>query len=129
MKKDRFVGHVACKHCGSSDGVGMYSNGIGKCFVCDKITFDKERENTMQESYQPKQTENLESIDAYDTRGVQERGITKQVAAHYGMRVAYNQDGTIEAHYYPYTRKGKTVAYKVRQLPKDFRVKGDFSEA
>lgn len=128
MKKDRFVGHVACKHCGSSDGVGMYSNGIGKCFVCDKITFDKERENTMQESYQPKQTESLQSIDAYDTRGVQERGITKQVAAHYGMRVAYNQDGTIEAHYYPYTKKGKTVAYKVRQLPKDFRVKGDFSE-
>lgn len=128
MKKDKFVKHMPCKHCGSSDGVGMYSNGVGKCFVCGEITYENERENTMQQSYQPKQSESLESIEAYDTRGVQERGITKQVAAHYGMRVAYNQDGTIEAHYYPYTKRNKIVAYKIRQLPKDFRVKGDFSD-
>jgi len=124
MSKDRFVGHVACKHCGSSDGVGMYSNGVGKCFVCDKITFEKEREYTMQESHTPKK-EDIRTIDSYDTRGVQERGITKQVSAHYNMRVSYNADGTIESHYYPYTKKGKTSAYKVRNLPKDFRAKGD----
>lgn len=125
MKKDRFVGHVACKHCGSSDGVGMYSNGIGKCFVCDKITFDKEREYTMQESHTSNKVEDISTIDSYDTRGVQERGITKQVAAHFNMRVSYNADGTIESHYYPYTKKGKTSAYKIRNLPKDFRAKGD----
>jgi twinkle protein len=125
MSKDRFVGHVACKHCGSSDGVGMYSNGIGKCFVCDKITFDKEREYTMQESYTSNKVEDIDTINSYDTRGVQERGITKQVAAHFNMRVSYKADGTIESHYYPYTKKGKTSAYKIRNLPKDFRAKGD----
>tara|TARA_R110002074_G_scaffold196078_1_gene362768 strand:+ start:6432 stop:8048 length:1617 start_codon:yes stop_codon:yes gene_type:complete len=126
--KDKFREHLPCKHCGSSDGVGMYTNGIGKCWVCNKVTFENERETKMQESHEPKQAENVDAIAAYDTRGVLERGITKQVTAHYGMRVAYNQDGTIATHYYPYTKKGKVVAYKVRNLPKDFRVKGDFTD-
>ena len=126
--KDKFREHMPCKHCGSSDGVGMYTNGIGKCFVCNKTTFENKRETTMQESHAPKQTENVDAIAAYDTRGVLERGITKQVTSHYGMRVAYNQDGTIATHYYPYTKKGKIVAYKVRNLPKAFRVKGDYTD-
>ena len=49
--KDRFVKHMPCKHCGSSDAVGMYSNGIGTCFHCKKTTFENEREYTMQESH------------------------------------------------------------------------------
>ena len=127
MAKARFVKHMACKHCGSSDGVGMYSDGIGKCFVCGKVTVEKDREIEMPEVNEFTY-ETLESIESYDTRGVQERGITKQVAAHYGMRVSYKADGTIESHYYPYTNRGKVVAYKIRNLPKDFRVKGNFSD-
>ena len=128
MTKDRFVKHMPCKHCGSSDGVGMYSNGIGKCFVCGKVTVEKDRETDMPEPKTPVAAETLETIESYDTRGVQERGITKQVAMHYGMKVSYNMDGTIEAHYYPYTSKGKTTSFKIRELPKSFKVKGDFSD-
>jgi len=128
MSKDRFVKHIACKHCGSSDGVGMYSNGVGKCYVCNKTTFDKEREVDMQQPETYVAHESMETIESYDTRGVQERGITKQVAKHFGMKVSYNQDGTIEAHYYPYTKKGEVVAYKIRELPKSFKVKGDFND-
>lgn len=126
MSKDRFVKHMPCKHCGSSDAVGMYSNGIGTCFKCKKTTFDKERETEMQEVRTPYKAESITTINSYDTRGVQERGITKQVAMHFGMKVSYNMDGTIENHYYPYTKKGEIVGYKVRTLPKSFRSKGDF---
>ena len=111
MSKDRFVKHMPCKHCGSSDAVGMYSNGIGTCFKCKKTTFDKERETEMQEVRTPYKAESITTINSYDTRGVQERGITKQVAMHFGMKVSYNMDGTIENHYYPYTKKGEIVGY------------------
>lgn len=130
-QKGRFSHHMACKHCGSSDGVGMYTDGIGTCWVCKKNTYENERETKMQEPtvYKDKSmsVNEVSEIESYDTRGVAERGITKAVADHYGMKVAYNGDGTIATHYYPYTKKGKVVAYKVRNLPKDFRVKGDFT--
>ena len=71
MTKDRFVKHMPCKHCGSSDGVGMYSNGIGKCFVCGKVTVEKDRETDMPEPKTPVAAETLETIESYDTRGVQ----------------------------------------------------------
>ena len=30
----RFVGHLPCDHCGSSDGNALYSDGHTYCFVC-----------------------------------------------------------------------------------------------
>ncbi len=68
----------------------------------------------------------LQEIENYDTRGFQERGITKTVAAHYGVKVSYAEDGTISSHFYPYTKDGVTVAYKERQLPKKFVIHGEF---
>jgi twinkle protein len=68
----------------------------------------------------------LTDIQEYDTRGFQERGITKVVASHYGVKVSYAEDGTISSHFYPYTKKGSIVAYKERKLPKQFVIHGDF---
>jgi twinkle protein len=70
----------------------------------------------------------LEDIETYDTRGFQERDIKKLVAAHYGVKVSYAQDGTISSHFYPYTRGGAIVAYKERKLPKTFSIHGDFKD-
>ncbi len=68
----------------------------------------------------------LQEIENYDTRGFQERGITKTVAAYYGVKVSYAEDGTISSHFYPYTKDNTTVAYKERQLPKKFVIHGEF---
>lgn len=56
----------------------------------------------------------------YTTRGFKERNIFKQVADHYGVKVSYDIDGDIDAHYYPYYSDNTLVGYKVRKLPKDF---------
>ena len=69
---------------------------------------------------------NLDEIKEYDVRGFRERGITKTVSDHYGVRVSYSEDGSIHSHFYPYTKDGVVVAYKQRELPKSFRVLGDF---
>jgi twinkle protein len=69
----------------------------------------------------------LDEIKSYDTRGFKERGITKVVAEHYGVKVSYSEDGTIHSHFYPYTKDGVVVAYKQRELPKKFQIIGDFN--
>jgi len=68
----------------------------------------------------------LSEISNYDTRGFQERGITKVVSAHYGVKVSYAEDGTMASHFYPYTKDNVVVAYKERKLPKSFVIHGDF---
>ena len=63
-------------------------------------------------------------ISSYDVRGFEERLITRAVSEHFGVRVGYDSSRNISEHYYPYTSKGQTVGYKVRSLPKAFRVFG-----
>jgi twinkle protein len=49
------------------------------------------------------------------------RGIDQDVAEHFGIHTAYSTaTGEPEAHYYPFTVAGKTLAYKKRTLPKSF---------
>lgn len=116
--------HTNCPKCDSSDAFS-YKDGdeFGYCFSCCKSspinpTYIKEEYNYDMHS--------LTDIQDYDTRGFQERGITKVVAAHYGVKVSYAEDGTISSHFYPYTKKGSIVAYKERKLPKQFVIHGDF---
>jgi twinkle protein len=67
----------------------------------------------------------LEDIADLDTRGFQERNIRKNISAHYGVKVQYGEDGEITSHFYPYTKAGKIVGYKQRELPKKFYIHGD----
>jgi twinkle protein len=121
--------HVGCPKCGSSDALSFKEGDeFGFCFSCNKSSkLDGEPvEPTSMKQHTTKLT--LEEIQNYDTRGFKERDIHKVVAEHYGVKVSYSEDGTIDAHFYPYTRKGQTVAYKERKLPKTFSIHGDFKD-
>ena len=118
--------HTNCPKCDSSDAFS-YKDGddFGYCFSCCKSspinpTYIKE-----DYSYD---MHTIPEIQDYDTRGFQERGITKVVASHFGVKVSYAEDGTIASHFYPYTKKGSIVAYKERKLPKQFVIHGDFKD-
>jgi twinkle protein len=69
--------------------------------------------------------ETLDLIKTYPIKGFADRKISKEVAEFFQVRVTYDSDGDVDAHYYPY-EGGK--AYKIRSLPKDFRWYGS-SEA
>lgn len=62
--------------------------------------------------------ETVEEVSLYPIRAIPERAITKETCEHFGVRVALSEkDGqTIEAIYYPYTKKGKVVGYKKKDL-------------
>jgi len=121
--------HAGCPKCSSSDAFS-YKEGDehGFCFSCQKSSpIDPNFTPTVyhKENYS---MHTLEEIKNYDTRGFQERAITKVVSSHYGVKVSYNEDGTISNHFYPYTKDGVVVAYKGRVLPKTFLIHGNFDD-
>jgi len=124
--------HIGCPKCGSSDALS-YKDGDewGKCFSCGKSSPLTEEQPEKKQSMKAKDTTpkiDVEEIGEYDTRGFKERGITKDVAAHYGVKVSYDTDGTIASHFYPYTVNNAVVAYKERKLPKTFTIHGNFKD-
>ena len=118
--------HAACPKCSSSDAFSYKDDDeFGFCFSCQKSSKINSEEKPMAKMIHRTEL-TLDEIKSYDIRGFKERGITKPVAEHYGVRVAYAEDGTIESHFYPYTKDNVVCAYKERKLPKDFIIHGDF---
>jgi twinkle protein len=107
--------------CGSSDARQIYENGTSFCFSCAR-SFDKQanevistmKSNPSPQVYQKMLT--IEEIKILPKRGFKERLIKAEVAEHFGVSVSYNEDGVIDAHYYPYGEG----SYKRRKLPKEF---------
>lgn len=62
--------------------------------------------------------ESLQDVLSYPIKAIEERGITKATAEHFGIRTALDpSDGkTPIAHYFPYTLNGEIVGYKKRDL-------------
>lgn len=115
-----------CDNCGGSDPKQIYEDGSAFCFSCRK-SFPKPREGVDSLEFEPvtvnsswSESKLQEVKNEYTTRGFKERNIFKQVADHYGVKVSYDIDGDIDAHYYPYYSDNTLVGYKVRKLPKDF---------
>jgi len=110
-----------CEKCGSSDAKQIYEDGSAFCFSC-KRNFFAPKEGYVQEITTIKDwSSRLEEVkNDYPSRGFKERNIYKQVSEHYGVKVSYDLDGNLDAHYYPYFSKDTLVGYKIRRLPKDF---------
>jgi twinkle protein len=121
--------HAPCPKCGSSDAFSYKDNDEwGYCFSCNKNSpINGDVVPTTYTEYNDMHT--LDNIATYDTRGFQERAIKKTISEHFGVKVSYGTDGSIESHFYPYTRDNIICAYKERQLPKKFVIHGDFKGA
>ena len=128
--------HGACSNCGSKDNKATYKHNDGSysayCFGCGDYKLensDSQFNNNNNKEY--KQMDNLETVSDvkdFPVRGFKERGITKEVANKYGVKIGYDEtDGqTIKYHYYPTTRNGKTVGYSRREVSnKKFIAIGD----
>ena len=121
--------HHACSKCTSTDAAVTYQDGMTHCFSCNSSYGSTTKTNQIEEKedemHQPTQ---VPDIAGYDTRGFEERLITKTVSEHFGVRVGYDDARNISEHYYPYTTKGRVVGYKVRSVPKAFRVLGSLGD-
>ena len=128
-QKGRFLHHMSCVKCGSSDAYGAYDDGWGKCFSCgESYKWETEEETPMPQTIFKKEAMagpslTVEEIDQYATRGFRERNIAKQITEFFGVRAGVDINGDITEHYYPYG-VDRTVGYKIRKLPKEFRSTG-----
>lgn len=120
--------HLPCDKCGSSDAKSVRADGSAYCFSC--CTNFKSTETNYIEDIQEMtyQQETIEDVATYRSYPLSSRGISKEVVDHFNVKMAVDIDGRPEAHYYPFTKKGMTVAYKVRKLPKAFSTMGDFKD-
>jgi len=118
---------TGCPKCDSHDAFS-YKEGDtwGYCFSCTRSSPIDPNAVISYVSKQDYTMHTLEEIESYVSRGFKERGITKVVAAHYGVKVSYDEDGEIISHFYPYTVANEVVAYKERKMPKTFVIHGDF---
>ena len=130
MNEQRYTkGPCPFPGCGSSDAFTTYSDsGVGHCFSCGK---SKKVETNMRTDYEHatfSELTNFSTIGGYNSYPVTSRGISKEVIDHFNIKMSVTDTGMPEAHFYPYTKNGITVAYKERTLPKDFKTHGDFKD-
>ena len=115
-----------CEACGSSDGNHVYEDHT-HCYVCEKQVWFKDSDSTekdVEEMFE--EIESIEGISSYKSFGIGSRSISTQTVEHLQVKMSLTPEGKPFAHYYPYTRKGRIVAYKQRTLPKSFSTVGDF---
>ena len=118
-----------CPDCGSSDAMHNYEDHT-HCYSCGKQNwFNNERSEMKDVSYTDTTMATVSSVAGYRSYPISSRGISQQVVDHYSVKMSVDSTGTKAlAHYYPYTKDGKIVAYKERTLPKEFKTLGDFKD-
>lgn len=129
--------------CGTKKGLQVFAgedgNVNGYCFSCGTYvahpyggpvsadTLPKKEEKTEEEI-----AEQLYEVASYPTLTIESRKLRSDVLEHFGIKTAVSEvDGkTLTAAYYPYTRKGKIVGYKVKSLDgkKNFYSIGDLKD-
>ena len=121
-------GKHPCEKCGSSDGKAFREDGSAHCFVCQanfKSTGDAPKP-TPKEDFE--EVETVEAIKSYQSFPLVSRGISQYIVDYFNVKMSVDDSGKPEAHFYPFTRNSKTVAYKRRGLPKSFSTVGDFKD-
>ena len=140
-------GKVACPRCRSNGNdhsgdnlqiYGLDSNGKHKgfyCFSCeykhpsqqwleDNGKVEEEDFELMGTEFNEQIHEKLKAITGVDSKGY--RGIRSDVSKPFGVRYQYSElDGSVVATYYPVTKDGNLVGYKVRHHPKRFEAIGE----
>ena len=117
----KFLKHIPCEECGSSDGNSLYDDGHTYCHVCNVFKND---ENVYISEQRVQKTGKTMQIKG-EVRAIADRGITASTSEFYNVRVGEGM------HYYYYASPdAQEVAAKVRKVEdKSFHVEGAWSEA
>lgn len=124
----RFLRHTNCikDSCGSSDALAIYEEDDklnGYCFSCGSSFNDQQLKGTTTLVANNKNTrvptEAIENNTLF--ADIPHRGISKEVAEFYGVRVSLNtQNGEVDKTYIPLYVKDKLMGYKTKDRNKEF---------
>lgn len=115
----RFIDHVNCEECGSSDGLALYQQEDGSvdgfCWVCKH--YHPDPTGTGSGSFRETEITTRIPIESLPILALADRGISKEAAEHFGVRVELSEtNGEVVAHYYPYTKRGRITGWKRRDI-------------
>lgn len=116
-----FTHHSSCPSCGSSDGMAMYSDGHGHCFVCKKY-FNA----TCNAATPPTQRKPMAAdlIPEGDFIPLPKRGLSEDTCRKWGYSVGVFRGSVVHIASYR-DETGSIVAQKIRFPNKDFSILGD----
>jgi|TARA_R100001224_G_C4020068_1_gene148995 twinkle protein len=118
MEQSKFVKyHVSCDACGSSDAVSVNQDGSAKCFSCGKFYPKYERGTMSMTQYTEQKKMTTESnIHGGIFAKLTDRGIAKETAQKYGVKVVYDSSGQLAQHIYPFFINNEQCATKTRYV-------------
>jgi len=127
--ESKFLKHIPCEACGSSDGNSLYDDGHEYCHVCHTYKHSEDHEIARYNSskgnivYLNNKATMIEQKGTF--KAIPDRGISLATCEKFGV----TQDES--RHYYPYhDTDGSRVAFKVRSVgDKNFSIAGSFARA
>lgn len=126
MNSSKFLKHIPCEECGSSDGNALHDDGHEYCHVCHTY---KKGDGTVTRTTTERKPMNkdIQFYDNANVNSISSRSITQATCLAYGVK----QDPLGNRQYYPYyDADGVMVAVKTRNVPdKNFSISGDFKDA
>ena len=121
----KFVKHIECDSCGSSDGNAMYDDGHTHCFVCNKTIFGENMENKQNVINMAKG-----SNKKFILSDIADRKIKLETCRRYGVSVVKEGSMITDHTYKYYDKDGSHVASKYRSTrEKKFWSEGRLSNA
>ena len=122
MSDSKFLKHIPCDECGSSDGNSLYDDDHTYCHVCH--TYKAGDGSTIKTEKKP-MNKDLKFYDTASTSSIPDRSITSATCIAFGVKQSPDK------HFYPYyDNDGVMVAVKTRDVDnKQFSITGDFKDA
>ena len=112
--RSKFIRHISCEACSSSDANSLYDDGHQYCFACGNTIFPDQKQ---------KEDSSILTELKKDFKDLTDRKISRASAEKYGI---WRVD---DVTYFPYFNDGKHLANKVRYPDKEFSVEGDLKHS
>jgi len=130
MEDSQFVEHAPCSDCGSSDALGIYSDGHTFCHKCETYTKAQEPDSSspalkIVSTEETPIKKGLLPKGEYQALG--KRRVTEDTCKLWGYSVSELNDKPVQVA--NYIKDNKVVFQKIRFPNKDFTSRGDMKEA
>ena len=120
-----FLSHAACPDCGSSDGLGIYSDGHTYCFSCATHRMGDSSAVRITNNRHT-HTNNMSDFILGEVEPLSKRGLNAETCAKWDYRTGHYNGKPVQIATYK-DMGGAIVAQKIRFPNKDFMVLGDTS--
>jgi len=119
-KENKYVKHIPCESCGSSDGNTLYTDGHTYCFACTERSIKNKTESSRVSTLATDKNTFLHSYKG-SYNALDDRKISLKTAKAFGVLSSPNR------HVYPYFNNNEVAATKTREIStKTFFSNGNF---